>query len=215
MPRIPVRYLSVLTLLPLLLFSQAAEAARISFATKDCGTPPLLEVEFTIDLQGEPVLSSTADACPDAFGVPGDLYDEENSTPYYGSEVSTVELTISSTQSLTESDFFVGNAYDELDLNSLGFTLTFSPFNSGGGLLRIDFLDPIVVCTTTAAALICEDLDLLIFTDDNEGVGLAQGSIVRVTSVNGISVPEPGTLALFGVALTAAMVRRRRTTAKA
>ena len=47
-----MRYLSVPCLLLLLLFSQSAEAARISFATENCGTPPLLGLEFGIDSTG-------------------------------------------------------------------------------------------------------------------------------------------------------------------
>ena len=60
-----MRYLSVPWLLLLLLFSQSAEAAQISFATENCGTPPLLGLEFGIDSTGNVVAAVlTPDGCP-------------------------------------------------------------------------------------------------------------------------------------------------------
>lgn len=209
MPRIPVRYLSVLTVLPLLLFSQAAEAARISFATKECGTPPLLEVEFTIDALGVP---AEAEACPDpvdpAFGVPGDLVDDDDGTPLYGTTISSVDFTVLSSEDLDVADFGVGDFYGD---DSLGFRFLFEPFdNGGGGTLTILFTDPIVIpCfpgDTTRIA--CLPLDLLIFVDGLDSNPLPVGTTFVVSAVN--RAPEPATLSLLGLALAAGAVRRRR-----
>ena len=207
MPRIPVRYLSVLTLLPLLLFSQAAEAARISFATKECGTPPLLEVEFTIDNLGVP---AEATACPDpfdpAFGVPGDLVDDEG-TPLYGTTISSLDFAIFSSEDLDIADFGVGDFYGD---DSIGFRFLFDAFdNGGGGILTILFTDPIVIpCSPgDTMRIVCSPLDLLIFVDGDDGDPLPVNTIFEVIAVN--QVPEPGILALLGLGLTAAAFRRR------
>ena len=215
MPRIPVRYLSVLTVLPLLLFSQAAEAARISFATKDCGTPPLLGLEFTIDANGEIV---EAEACPQDtsfFGLPGDLVDDDDQSPLYGAQITSIDLTVISSTDLSLADFEAGEQYGA---DSLGFMLDFAAFDAGGGgVLSITFDDPIQLSCTFGDTrnLICAPLDLLIFIDDGRLTDpLPEGTTLRVTRVNEFTVPEPGSLALFGIGLGAAAIRRRRTTAK-
>ena len=219
MLRIPVRYLSVLTVLPLLLFSQMAEAARLSLATKDCGTPPLLGVTFGINPDGVSVLLDLDDACPgESFNViPGDLVDDDTDAPLYGTSISTLDLTILSSQSLNLASFEEG---DFFLTSSLGFSFTgFSSFDSGGGVLSIMFNVPILVpCTLNpdSATFECDDLDLLIYIDgEGETVPLSEGTLVRVTRVNDFTVPEPGSLALLGTGLGAAIIRRRRTTAKA
>jgi hypothetical protein len=211
-----MRYLSVAWLLPVLLVAQSAEAARISFATKDCGTPPLLDLTFGIDATGVSVVLDSGDACPgESFNViPGDLVDDDTDTPLYGTSISSLDLTILSGQTLDVADFQAGDFFD----SSLGFGFTFEPFDSGGGVLSISFdADILLSCTLLNPDLNtfdCENLDLLIFIDGGgDTVPLVDGTIVRVTRVNDFTVPEPGTLALLGIGLTAAAVRRR-TTAK-
>ena len=59
-----MRYLSVAWLLSLLLSSQSAAAATISFASGNCGTDPLLGLTFTV-LPGGTVSGGTV-LCPGA-----------------------------------------------------------------------------------------------------------------------------------------------------
>lgn len=197
MPRIPVRYLSVLTLFPLLLLSQAAEAARISFATKDCGTPPLLGLEFTVidvEIDGDAVLSATTDECPtEAVGsLVGD-----GGVPLYGLTVESIMIA---------SDAFASLTSVELDPDSeLSAQLTLD-----GNILTVLFDAAIpLICdfSTEFDTLACLPLDLAIGAGD-----FAQNTHFRVIAVDELTVPEPGTLALLGIGVAAAAVRRRRRT---
>ena len=136
-----MRYLSVPWLLLLLLFSQSAEAAQISFATENCGTPPLLGLEFGIDSNGTSVLLNTSNGCPgQPTGViPGDLVGDDGS-PFYGTAITSLDLTITSSQVLTGANFTVGDFFDP---NSRAFTFSFAGSSSGGGVLSITFNTPI------------------------------------------------------------------------
>ena len=203
-----MRRVSLACLLPLLLFvTSTAEAARISFATKDCGTPPLLGLTFAVDANGQSTLLNPADACPGEVAIPGDLVGDDG-VPFYGPSIASLDLTISSLQGLDVADFEVG---DFFGVSSLDFTFGFTPATSGGGVLSVLFTTPIAIpCTIGPVAAQCRNLDLLIFIDGDDGNPLDAGSLVSVTAVNETSVPEPSTLALLGIGAAAA-ARRRRT----
>jgi hypothetical protein len=210
-----MRYLSVAWLLPLLLFGQSAEAARISFASGNCGTPPLLGVEFGIDAGGTSVSLDMTVGCPTLFPgdnsvIPGDLVGD-GGAPLYGTEINSIDLTITSTQTLALTDFEEPGGFFGLD-DSLDFSFTFAPGSGGGGVLSITFSNQIdLPCTPGGIAFLCSNLDLLIRLDEGDSLALASDSIVRVTRVNGFSVPEPTTLALLGIGVAGVAVRRRAT----
>src|SRR4026209_2464940 len=126
-----MRYLSVPCLLLLLLFSQSAEAAQISFATETGGTPPLLGLEFGIDSNGTSFLLNTSNGCPgQPTGViPGDLVADDGSAPY-GTAITRHEFTTDSSQELFDEDFEVGTFFGA---NSRPFTFSFAGSSSGGG----------------------------------------------------------------------------------
>lgn len=203
-----MRHLSVAWLLPLLLlFGQSAEAARISFVTKDCGTPPLLGLEFGIDATGTSIVLDTADECPTEGPnvIAGDLVGDDDS-PFYGPLISSLDLTIISSQELELSDF--DGPGDFFGTSSLGFSFTFAPTTAGGGVLSIMFAQDIELsCDPVGDGFSCLNLDLLIHIGPGRSP-LEEGSIIRVTRVNDLTAPEPATLGLFGIAVAAAAVRR-------
>jgi PEP-CTERM motif-containing protein len=210
-----MRYLRVLWMLPVLLLAHTAEAARISFATENCGTPPLLGLEFGIDENGTSVLlDSTTNGCPTPFNVnsviPGDV--GTSTSPLYGTSITNIDLTISSTQALTADDFSEGNFFD----NDISFDLSFTPFTGGGGVLSVTFLDGGIdpfPCSSEGELVFCLNLDLLLHIDESDDFPLSSDTIVQVTRVNDQVLPEPATLSLLGVGLAVAIVRRRRPTA--
>src|SRR5215216_5997077 len=92
-----MRRLSILLLLPLLLVSRSAFAARISLAGSDCGTDPLLGLTFTATTVAGGVTGTTA--CPDV--AIGAIVDPTGTTPLYGTSITSVGFSITNPEQIT------------------------------------------------------------------------------------------------------------------
>lgn len=202
-----MRYLSVVWLLPLLLFGRPAEAATISFASGNCGTPPLLGLTFTVQVSGLP--SGGTVACPGA--AVGSLVTGLG-TPLYGSSITSIGFTITNPGQITASNPLLvtlpGTPAPYGTYQTFGVGSSFTNV-TGGFVITAPPGSPIPVgCTVSGDGTFCFPPDLEIFVS-----GFAVGTTFTVTSVNGSAVPEPATLTLLGLGLAAAAVRRRRSTA--
>ena len=158
-----------------------AGAAAISVAGAECGSPPLLGLEFSIDTTG-------STSCPGAFGSILDL--SSGDTPY-GNPITSIDFTVTggSIGNLTVDPH---SALPVLTFTNFGFELS-----GGNGITAGCSRDPIFCIT-----------DVLITFPITEG--LTSDTIFKVTAVNGVTtVPEPATAALILSGLGAAFLRRR------
>jgi hypothetical protein len=172
---------------------RTAEAASISIAGADCGTPPLLGLTFIVPLSGE----STGVACPDS-PILGSLVNPDG-TPAYGPEVTSVEFSISNPDQITDDNPLI------VDLTSaLGAGFTFS--NVDRGFILAGKPGIVVGCPVGDfdVAPACVDDAVITFS------GFEPGTTVVVEAVNGIAaVPEPATLVLTLGGLAVLRTRRR------
>lgn len=190
-----MRGLSLVLILPLLALPRPADAARISLASADCGTPDLLGLTFTIQPNGLP--DGGTDACP---GVAvGSLVGDGGTQPLYGTSITSIGFVISNPGQID-----VTNPLDVDPDSAIGADLRFIDVSNGflltGGSIAI-------VCglPDTRDGL-CIPPDLTIAAE-----GFAPGTVLTVISVNGISaVPEPALLALLAGGTASAWLRRRR-----
>jgi hypothetical protein len=191
-----MRRIAILLLLPLLLVSRSAYAARISLAGADCGTDPLLGLSFTVNTPAGGVQGTVA--CPEV--AIGAIVDPTGFTPLYGSSITSVGFSITNPEQINSDNPLVVD-----DGSSIGANTTFESAE-GGFLLTGGSVD--INCGssfTYDTAPPCSPRDLTIFIE-----GFEQGTTFRVTSVNGISVPEPATMSLLLAGLAAGALRRRR-----
>jgi hypothetical protein len=193
-----MRRLALLLLLPLLLVSRSAYAARISLAGADCGTDPLLGLSFTVDTVSGGVQGTVA--CPEV--AIGGIVDSSGFTPLYGSSITSVGFTISNPGQITESNPLVVDDGSAIAANQI-FTSVEEGFLLSGG--SVDIGCGIIVGDDTPFP--CSPRDLTIFIS-----GFEPGTTFTVTSVNGISVPvpEPASISLLLAGLAAGALRRRR-----
>ncbi|HTI39679.1 MAG TPA: PEP-CTERM sorting domain-containing protein [Vicinamibacterales bacterium] len=181
-----MRRVAVALLFAMLATVRFAHAAAISVAGAECGSPPLLGLQIIVPATG----SNLGTACPDnSFGsIFGDTGGGETG-PLYGSPLLTIDFTVSDLSALANLEILQGSAFDKLVTTPTGFEL------QGGGILACaPSKDPATDCFPDA---------VVTFSDFNPG------TVLRVTAVNGVAVPEPATTALILSGMTAAFVRRR------
>ena len=162
--------------------ARLAHAAAISVAGAECGSRPLLGLEFSIDATG-------SDSCPGAFGAIVDT----SGAPLYGDAITSIDFTVlnGSVANLTADST---SALPDFASTPTGFELSGSIGIPAG-------------CLTVRDAKTCYT-DVLITFPNTEG--LAGDTRLRVTAVNGVPVPEPGTAVLLLAGLGATAIRRAR-----
>lgn len=162
--------------------ARLASAAAISVAGAECGSPPLLGLEFSITTTG-------STSCPGAFGS---ILDLSSDAMPYGNPITSIDFTVTG-GSISNLTVDPHSALPVLTPTGVGFQLSGDTGITAGCFGTTDIL-----CTT----------DVLITFPNTEG--LTADTVFKVTAVNGITtVPEPATSALLLSGLGAAFVRRR------
>jgi hypothetical protein len=189
-----MRHLRTALLIPIFTCAVAVNQARaieIALAGDECGSPELLGL--TLVLGGPEGDTIVGCATAEFNGLPGGFGEvSDGSVGLYGEFIESVDLEF--------TGLLAGEAVTVSDASALPLLEEL-----GGGVFRL-FSDG-----EGAALQVCDDGEclgdvVLSFAD----VSTDRTLTVRVVAVNEVTVPEPATLAVTALGLTAALVRRRR-----
>jgi PEP-CTERM motif len=180
---------------------QVASAAAISVAGTDCGTDQLLGLSFIVPITGTNIPTGTA--CPENNLGVGSIVGDNGSGgtgPLYGSPITSIEFTLSDLSQLEGLEVLAGSA---LGTGEGGITFTRTGFILSGGAGISIFCGPLTGADLDGS--FCSPIDAVILFR-----GFEPGTEFTVSAVNGITVPEPASLALLAMGAGAAAIRRRR-----